>query len=169
MKVNFKKVAIWTLIIGASGIAIWQIRKAIINRKADKAAEDAAANVVTTATITGSTPRPIPFDAEKVLKPGQASSPELVASKKAFNKVINMARSLGKIPNDVMDPLGANNQDEKRRKAIAGIELLDVNTKYGDGTKTAASIILGATDFTYSKAKAQAIAYAKKYNLKAPY
>lgn len=169
MKVNFKKVAIWTLIIGASGIAIWQIRKAIINRRADKAAEDAAANVVTTATTTGSTPRPIPFDAEKVLKPGQASSQELVASKKAFNKVINMARSLGTIPNQPFDAPGFVNDDEKRRKLIAGIELLDVNTKYGDGTKKAASIILGATDFTFAKAKAQAMAYAKKYNLKAPY
>lgn len=35
--------------------------------------------------------------------------------------------------------------------------------------KKAASIILGATDFTFAKAKAQAMAYAKKYNLKAPY
>lgn len=169
MDVNFKKVAVWTLILGASGIAIWQIAKAIKNRRESKLEEEAASAVSTTTTTVGSTPRPIPFDAEKVLKPGQNSSPELVASKKAFNKMITMARSISPIPNEPFDPPGFVNANEKRRKLIADIELLDVNTKYGDGTKKAATIILGATDFTYSKAKAQAIAYAKKYNLKSPY
>ena len=122
------------------------------------ASSDATA-LIQGASVQSSSQGTPKFDANKVLRPGMATSPELVYSKKAFNSVIETARR------------NRNNPGipKARLDRIAELTLLDTGTKYGDPTKVVANVILGATDFTYARVKQQKSAIYKALGLPDPY
>lgn len=106
------------------------------------------------------------LDSNKVLRPGFPASTELKYSKIAFNSIIDAARK----NKGSVNPLFPDFQEWKKRvERVAGLTLLDINTKYGKGTEDVAKVILGATDFTYNRVKDQKIAFFKKLGLPNPY
>lgn len=172
MKVDFKRVAIWSAVGIVSAITIWQVVKAIRTAAENRRNEQDEANNQNTGSSAG-TPAPAPapakFDYSKVLRPGSPVSQELTAAKKIFNKVIESAKRMAPIPNSTYDPSGFTNQKELRRKAVADLELLDTATKYGTGTEKVAKTLLGNTSFTYTRVKQFHIDWNKTYGLPAPY
>jgi len=106
------------------------------------------------------------LDPGKVLRPGAKSGLELQYSKRAMNDVIETARKyLGSFVVKSQDDFNF----KKRLEAISKLTLLDVNTEYGKGTESVAKVILGRTDFTYQRVKAQKIAFYKRLGLANPY
>ena len=176
MNINFKKVALWSGVAIVTGITVWQISKAVKRMKEqrlldEQAKLDAQNTGGGSNSGVGSTPKPVPvkFDYSKVLRPGQAPSPELTAAKMIFNKVIESAKRMSPISSSQYDPQGVTNQKEARRKAVAALEILDTATKYGSGTEKVAQTLLGTTSFTFTRVKQFHIDWNMTYNLPAPY
>jgi len=170
-----KPVLIGSAIVGAGFLTYRYLIKPLINRESNDeeniqtpaALPIPAPQITQTVQAVTSVPSgTAKFDPGKVLRPGAKSSLELQYSKRAMNDVIETARKyLGSFVVKSQDDFNF----KKRLEAISKLTLLDVNTEYGAGTKTVAQVILGRTDFTYQRVKAQKTAFYKRLGLPNPY
>jgi len=170
-----KPILIGSAIVGAGYLAYKFIFAPLTNRGTDEENLDQTPAALpipapqitqTVQTVTSVPSGTAKFDPGKVLRPGAKSSLELQYSKRAMNDVIETARKyLGSFIVKSQDDFNF----KKRLEAISKLTLLDVNTEYGAGTKTVAQVILGRTDFTYQRVKAQKTAFYKRLGLPNPY
>lgn len=168
MKVEYKKVILWTVVAAAAGIGIWQAAKAIKARRDRKAAAEQAAldaqeaaanqNAGTQITNTGTSAQVVetvaPLDGAKILRYGAKPSAELKAAKEVFNKAILSARNKKIKADPKISTKESYWQDKAERLSkIAKLETLDVASEYGAATKKVVLAIFGYTDFNLNQAR----------------
>jgi len=123
-------------------------------------------------TVTNLPAGTVKIDPNKVIKPGDPASPELKASKQAFNDLIfisNKTRYIYnpltmKISRDRIEAIGNLSKD------LAGTGgALDTSTGYGEFSQKVANVILGKKTFTLNDVRAQRGAYYVALGLDNPY
>lgn len=175
MKVDYKKVALWSVIAVTGAVVIWQVGKAIqrgVQKKKCEAeggtydgtakscipavasgSNSGSSNTTSTSTATP-VPKEPPFNWDKKLSKGSPASKELTEAKKLMNEGIRYARN----KQVKADPKVSTNPQywtevATRIKKIADLSVLDENTEFGSGTDTVVRAIFTYGDITPRQAK----------------
>ena len=121
-------------------------------------------------TVTNLPAGTVKLDTNKVIKPGAGPSPELKASKMAFNDVMQKAAKGVTIYNPQLFKIS-----RERLQGIADLQkglaggVLDPNTEYGSYSQKVAQVILGKTTFTLQDVRNQRTAFYLSLGLDNPY
>jgi len=182
-KNNLRPLIIGAAVIGGGYLAYEYLLKPMLNKTDEQDQNDQgtpppaatvppppAPNLTTVIqTVTNLPVGTVKVDETKEIKPGAATSPELKASKIAFNDVMEKAEKAVKIYNPVMKISRERLQAiADLRKGLAG-GVLDPNTEYGSYSQKVASVILGKTTFNLKDVRNQRAAFYLSLGLSNPY
>lgn len=183
-KNNLRPLIIGAAVIGGGYLAYEYLLKPMLNKTDEQDQNDQgtpppaatvpppppAPNLTTVIqTVTNLPVGTVKIDETKEIKPGAATSPELKASKIAFNDVMEKAEKAVKIYNPVMKISKERLQTiANLRKDLAG-GVLDPNTEYGSYSQKVASVILGKTTFNLKDVRNQRAAFYLSLGLSNPY